>query len=185
MITSTWPAILQGRRDKNGPWRIPLTECTSILHHPVGHCINNIYDLPSTAHSVQYIHVALSFPTKNMLLTEIHNGYLNTFPGLASTNTINQCWQNSQIIHLNWHVLDNKAPCKLKTAIRSNGCTIELAPPDVHQCNNAEHTIQTFKSHFITILSGVDNLFPITEWDSLITQTILTLNLLCNANVEP
>ena len=88
MITSTWPAILQGCRDKNGPWRIPLTECTSILHNPVGHCINNIYDLPSTVHSVQYIHVALSFPTKNMLLTEIHNGYLNTFPGLASTNVM-------------------------------------------------------------------------------------------------
>ncbi|KAL7476355.1 hypothetical protein ACHAW6_003865, partial [Cyclotella cf. meneghiniana] len=44
---------------------------------------------------------------------------------------------------------------------------------------------QTFKNHFITILSGVDNSFPITKWDSLLPLTILTLNLLCNANVAP
>ena len=31
----------------------------------------------------------------------------------------------------------------------------------------------------------MDNSFPINEWDSLIPQTILTLNLLRNANVAP
>ncbi|KAL7474237.1 hypothetical protein ACHAW6_000221 [Cyclotella cf. meneghiniana] len=51
-ITSTKFAIIQGRRDKNGLWHVPLTEPTSILRHLVGHCINNVYDLPSTAHSV-------------------------------------------------------------------------------------------------------------------------------------
>jgi hypothetical protein len=51
-ITSKRPAILQGCRDENGLWRVPLPEPTSILHHTVGHCINTVYDLPSTTHSV-------------------------------------------------------------------------------------------------------------------------------------
>ncbi|KAL7474509.1 hypothetical protein ACHAW6_000483, partial [Cyclotella cf. meneghiniana] len=142
MITSTWPAILQGCRDENGLWHVPLAEPTSLLRHPVGHCINNVYDLPSTAHAVQYLHAAISFPTKNTLLAAICNGNLTTFPWLTSAN----------VIHVNWHILDNEAPHELKTAICSNGCTIELTPPDVHQCNNAKRAIQTFKSHFITIL---------------------------------
>ncbi|KAL7474670.1 hypothetical protein ACHAW6_000634, partial [Cyclotella cf. meneghiniana] len=45
--------------------------------------------------------------------------------------------------------------------------------------------IQTFKSHFIAILSGVANSFPINEWDSLLPQAILTLNFLRNSNVAP
>ncbi|KAL7478806.1 hypothetical protein ACHAW6_004558 [Cyclotella cf. meneghiniana] len=67
-ITSTKPVILQGCRDKNGLWHIPLTEPTSILHHPVGHCVNNVNNLPSITHLVRYLHAALGFPTKNTLL---------------------------------------------------------------------------------------------------------------------
>ncbi|KAL7479611.1 hypothetical protein ACHAW6_005338 [Cyclotella cf. meneghiniana] len=104
---------------------------------------------------------------------------------IKAYQTIHQCWHDSQVIHVNWHVLNNEAPRELKIAIRSNGCTVELTPPDVHQCKNAEHAIQTFKSHFIAILSGVENSFPINKWDSLLPQAILTLNLLCNANIAP
>ena len=87
-ITSTKPAILQGCRDNNGHWYVSLPEPTSLLCPPVGHCINNIYDLPSTAHSVRYLHAALGFPTKNTLLAAICNGNLTTFPGLTSTNVM-------------------------------------------------------------------------------------------------
>ena len=104
---------------------------------------------------------------------------------IKAYQNIHQRWKDSQVIHVNWHILENEAPRELKAAICSNGCTVELTPPDVHQRNNAERAIQTFKSHFISILAGVDNSFPINEWDSLIPQTILTLNLLHNANVAP
>ncbi|KAL7489644.1 hypothetical protein ACHAW6_015927 [Cyclotella cf. meneghiniana] len=87
-ITSTKPAILQGCRDKNRLWHIALTEPTSTLRHPVGHCINNVYDLPSAAHLVRYLHAALNFPTKNTLLAAICNGNLTTFPGLTSVNVM-------------------------------------------------------------------------------------------------
>ena len=89
-FTSTKPAILQGCRDENGLWHVPLTESTSILRHPVGHCINNIYDLPSTAHLVRYLHAALGFPTKNTLLAAIRNGNLTTFPRLTAANITKQ-----------------------------------------------------------------------------------------------
>ncbi|KAL7476141.1 hypothetical protein ACHAW6_002019, partial [Cyclotella cf. meneghiniana] len=45
--------------------------------------------------------------------------------------------------------------------------------------------IQTFKSHFIAILSDVDNSFAINEWDSLLPQAIHTVNLMRNANTAP
>jgi len=45
--------------------------------------------------------------------------------------------------------------------------------------------MQTFKSHFIAIRSGMDSFFPINEWDRLLPQTILTLNILRNSNVAP
>eukprot|EP00804_Cyclotella_cryptica_P003025 CCRYP_006012-RA/>CCRYP_006012-RA protein AED:0.40 eAED:0.40 QI:0/0/0/1/0/0/2/0/304 len=104
---------------------------------------------------------------------------------IKAYQNIHQCWKDSQVTNKNWHVLDNETPRELKAAIRNNGCTVELTPLDIHRCNNAERAIQTFKSHFISILAGVDNSFPINEWDDLLPQTILTLNLLRNANVAP
>ncbi|KAL7482992.1 hypothetical protein ACHAW6_008630 [Cyclotella cf. meneghiniana] len=99
--------------------------------------------------------------------------------------TIHQCWKDSQVISVNWHILDNEAPRKFKPTICSNCCTIELTPPDIHRHNNAEHIFQTFESHFTAILAGVDNSFPINKWDSLLLQADLTLNLLQNANAVP
>ena len=45
--------------------------------------------------------------------------------------------------------------------------------------------IQTFKGHFISVLAGVADGFPINQWDELLPQTILTLNLLRQSNVAP
>ncbi len=64
-------------------------------------------------------------------------------------------------------------------------CDLQLVPPDTHRRNLAERAIQTFKSHFIAILAGLDQSFPITLWDRLLPQAILTLNLLRQAKVDP
>ncbi|KAL7476252.1 hypothetical protein ACHAW6_002126, partial [Cyclotella cf. meneghiniana] len=45
--------------------------------------------------------------------------------------------------------------------------------------------IQTFKGHFIAVLAGISDDFPIHQWDELLPQTILTLKLLRQANVAP
>ncbi len=42
-----------------------------------------------------------------------------------------------------------------------------------------------FKGHFISVLAGVADGFPINQWDELLPQTILTLNLLRQGNVAP
>jgi hypothetical protein len=61
----------------------------------------------------------------------------------------------------------------------------ELVPPDNHRSNRAERAIQTFKRHFISILSGADNKFPLSLWCALLEQTELTVNILRQSNVTP
>ncbi len=78
------------------------------------------------------------------------------------------------------HILDNEASTAFKAAIKQN-CNLQLVPPDTHCRNLAERAIQTFKSHFIAILAGVDPSFSMYLWDRLLPQTVLTLNLLRRA----
>ena len=78
------------------------------------------------------------------------------------------------------HRLDNKASTAYKECIRNNGMTHKLVPPDNHRSILAERAIQTFKHHFISILSSVDDKFPLSLWCALLEQTELTVNLLGN-----
>ena len=94
-------------------------------------------------------------------------------------------WKDTGAVVPNWHILDNEAPEELKKAIRQNKCKVELTPADMHRRNAAERAIQTYKGHFISILAGVSDSFPLNQWDELIPQTVLTLNLLRQANVAP
>lgn len=82
------------------------------------------------------------------------------------------------------HILDNEASQAFKNEIRKN-CTLQLVPPNTHQRNFVERAIQTFKSHFIAILPGVDKDFPMQLWDRLVPQTVITLNLLRQLNKQP
>ncbi len=84
----------------------------------------------------------------------------------------------------NMHILDNEASEAFKTEIKKN-CNLQLVPPDTHRRNLVERAIQTFKSHFIAILAGVDSLFPMSLWDRLVPQAVITLNLLRQANKMP
>ncbi len=82
------------------------------------------------------------------------------------------------------HILDNEALMAFKAEIKKN-CNLQLVPPDTHRRNLAERAIQTFKSHFIAILAGVDPSFPMNLWDRLIPQAVLTLNLLQQSHEMP
>ncbi len=82
------------------------------------------------------------------------------------------------------HILDNEASTAFKAAIKQN-CNLQLVPPDTRHRNLAERAIQTFKSHFIAILAGVDPSFPMYLWDQLLPQTVLTLNRLRRAKDNP
>ena len=61
----------------------------------------------------------------------------------------------------------------------------QLVPPHIHRRNAAERAIRTFKNHFSAGIATLDPKFPICEWDRLLPQAILTLNLLRNSRVNP
>ena len=82
-------------------------------------------------------------------------------------------------------VLDNECSAAMKACIHANNITYELVPPGQHQRNQAERAIQTFKAHFISILAGVDDKFPLSLWCHLLEPAELTLNLLHTSNVTP
>ncbi len=81
------------------------------------------------------------------------------------------------------HQLDNKCLEKFKMCIKNAGMTHELVPPNCHCCNIAKQAIRTFKNHFVLILSGVDNRFPLSLWCHLVHPAELTMNLLCQSNI--
>jgi hypothetical protein len=81
------------------------------------------------------------------------------------------------------HLLDNEALVAFKAAIRAN-CNLQLVPLDTHCRNLAERAIQTFKSHFLAMLAGLDQHFLMYLWDQLLPQAVATLNLLQQSNAE-
>ncbi len=60
------------------------------------------------------------------------------------------------------HTLDNEALDTFKQYIHQQQIQFELVPPGNHRRNKAERAIQTFKAHFISILAGVDDKFPLS-----------------------
>jgi hypothetical protein len=63
---------------------------------------------------------------------------------------------------LTHHYLDNKCLAAFKACISKKRMTHKLVPPDCHRHNIAERAIQTFKNHFVSILSRVDDRFPLS-----------------------
>jgi hypothetical protein len=57
---------------------------------------------------------------------------------------------------------------KSKKCITKNGMTHELVPPDCNHCNISKQAIQTFMNHLVSILSRVDNRFPLSLWCHLV-----------------
>ncbi len=83
------------------------------------------------------------------------------------------------------HTLDNKASDAFKQYIHQQKIQFELVPPSNHRRNQVERAIQTFKAHFIAILAGIHDKFPLSLWCHLLEPTELTLNLLRRSKVAP
>ena len=62
--------------------------------------------------------------------------------------------------------------------MKEDNIDYQLVSPHIHYKTLAERAIQTFKSHFIAGLASLDLDFTISEWDRLIPQAELTLNIL-------
>eukprot|EP00804_Cyclotella_cryptica_P006956 CCRYP_007094-RA/>CCRYP_007094-RA protein AED:0.42 eAED:0.49 QI:0/0/0/1/0/0/2/0/132 len=73
-------------------------------------------------------------------------------------------------IHPTRQVPDNEKSAAYKMAITNSGMSFQLVPPDDHRRNIAEKATQTWKDHFIAIISGTDTKFPLHLWCQLLPQ---------------
>jgi hypothetical protein len=86
-------------------------------------------------------------------------------------DTIVKAWKNIHSIFLksgsapSTYVQDNEISHIMRDAFTDASVAFQLIPPHNHRANAAERAIQTFKNHFITILSGIDPQFPMAQWD--------------------
>ena len=84
-------------------------------------------------------------------------------------------------------ILDNEANAAYKRIITTKWeVDSQLAPPPhIHRRKVDERAIRTFKAHFPSILDGVADDYPRNLWDLLLPQSVLTLNLLRQATLNP
>ena len=74
--------------------------------------------------------------------------------------------------------LDNETSKKLIASIKENDLKYQLAAPHEHQLNPAKRAVSAFTNHLITILQGCDGRFPKYLWCQLVSQAVVTLNML-------
>ena len=75
-------------------------------------------------------------------------------------------------------VLDNEISDAYRTEICDTNMTFQLVSPDNHRRNLAERAIQTWKDHFVGVLSGTASTFPLHLWCQIIHQAERQLLLL-------
>ena len=73
-------------------------------------------------------------------------------------------------------ILDNKIFNKLKAKIKKYNIAYQLEQPAQHRKNAAERAIRIYKNHFIAGLASISDILPMSEWDRLIEQAVLTIN---------
>jgi hypothetical protein len=81
--------------------------------------------------------------------------------------------------------LDNEILNEFKQHLHKEKLTYQLASPGDHRVNPAEQAFQTYKNHFIAMLSGTDPSFPVNRWDLFVPQANMTLNLLRESQIQP
>ena len=82
------------------------------------------------------------------------------------------------------HRIDHETSSDLIKAIKERKLQYEIMPPANHRQNPAERAIGIYKSHFISIINGLDKGFPAGGWDLLIPQVNMTLNMLRTCSVN-
>jgi hypothetical protein len=131
----------------------------------------------------------------NHYLFVLYNQDTNYIHAVAIPNrkaaTLRDAWETTHKLLIqqghppDLHILDNECSQELKSAFQKYNIQFQRVPPHVHRVNAAERAIRTFKNHFVSILCTVDAQFPLQEWDRLLPQALLTLNLLRSSRIHP
>ena len=123
----------------------------------------------------EYILVAYHFNGNYIISRALKNRKAETIT--KTWQTINNMFTQAGVAP-NAYVMDNVISSDFVAALTKNNTSFQLVPPHTHRRNLAERAIQTFKNHFKAGLVSVDSNFPLSEWDRLLEQANITLNLL-------
>ena len=71
-------AVLRGWRDPQGLWRVPMDdgEDITLSQQQLEESVNNVFDLPSTAQTIRYLHACAGFPTRRTWIRAIKRAIL-------------------------------------------------------------------------------------------------------------
>ena len=83
------------------------------------------------------------------------------------------------------HILDNECSQEFKDVITSNQLRYQLVPPNDHRRNAAEKAMQVWKDHFVSVLCGTDDAFPMQLWCKLVPHAVTQLNMLRRSKASP
>ena len=130
----------------------------------------------------EYILIAYHYDSNAIIGTAVKNRQAATLT--TAWRGLHNIFAHAGLAPKTW-VLDNETSQTLQLAMTKKKTKFQLVPPNNHRANAAERAIQTFKSHFKAGLASVDPEFPISEWDRLLDQCFLTLNLLRGSRINP
>ena len=130
----------------------------------------------------QYILVCYSYDSNAILAEPLRN---RSAPEIVKTWQIINNKLEKAGVQPELYLLDNECSNEFRDALHKKEIKFQLVPPNIHHCNAAERAIQTFKNHFLAGLSSCNPKFPLREWDRLIAQAVITLNLLRNSRINP
>ena len=81
--------------------------------------------------------------------------------------------------------LDNEASKLLCNHIEAKNVDIQLVTPGNHRNNPAERAIQTYRSYFLSARAGVDLSFSAKNWDLILPQVNIIINLFRLSRINP
>ena len=61
----------------------------------------------------------------------------------------------------------------------------QISAPGDHRLKFLEGSLQFFKNHFVSIIHGCDPEYPSNQWDILIKQSVITLNMVQPSRINP
>ena len=91
-------AVLQGWRDKDGLWRVPMQDgvlpgqspsSIALGREQLHGVVNNLFETPSIEQDIQFVHACFGFPTKASWLKAIRKGNFVGWP-LDTVENVNK-----------------------------------------------------------------------------------------------
>ena len=130
----------------------------------------------------EYLYIMYDFDSNAIMALPIKNRQAKTL--VTAWDTLQQHFTKNG--HTVKHfIMDNEISWDLRAALKKYKYTFELTPPHMHRRNAAERAIRTYKNHLLAGIATCHPDFPLTEWDRLIDQCNITINLLRTARINP